>query len=115
MDLAGSHEHDNQSRQLTTGHLPGPIGRAQMPVLSGSIETHVRRSRYVSLMREPDHRRTTQQDGAVLSSACLRLWGVLSRAALGIRAAAGHLPRVCLLFLVLGFMAGACPAVCRDD
>ena len=29
--------------------------------------------------------------------------------------AARDLWRVCLLFLLLGFMAGACPAVCRDD
>src|SRR5213592_4044405 len=86
-----------------------------MPVLSGSIEAHVRRSRDVSLMREPDHRRPAQHYGAVLSSACLHLWGILPGAALGIREAARDLRRVCLLFFLLGFMAGACPAVCGND
>src|SRR5207247_4285272 len=81
--------------------------RAPVPSLRGPADARVLRPRHVALVERLPCARAARGDGAVLSAQGVCLQRLPAGAAAGVRSAGADLPRLRVLFLVLGYLGRA--------
>src|SRR5213075_2503811 len=88
---------------------------SRLPILRDEAGAHVRGPGNVAAVRKLCQRGPSERYGAVLSAARIRLREMLPGAAARVCGARAYLQRLRILFVVFGFMAGACQKIYRAD